>query len=144
MNKIKHPLVILTVACIIACMPLAALTPEPAKIASEKIALVGGIIHTVSDGDIENGVLTFAAGKITGIHNNRNIDLSGYQQIDISGQHVYPGLIMPDSVLGLVEVDALRHTRDFQERGSLNPSIRTLTSYNTDSELIRQCALTAF
>ena len=136
MNKYKNLLVTLAAAWLAICTPLAALTPEPAASESQKVALVGGTIHTVKNGDIENGVLTFANGKITGIHRSRDIDLSGYQQIDITGQHVYPGLIMPDSVLGLVEVDALRHTTDFRERGSLNPSVRTLTSYNTDSELI--------
>lgn len=136
MKNFKGLLISLSLAWAVVCMPLAALTPEPAKTDSQKIALIGGTIHTVSNGDIENGVLTFANGKITGIYNNRNIDLSDYQQIDISGQHVYPSLIMPDSVLGLVEVDSLRHTVDFEERGKLNPSVRSLTSYNTDSELI--------
>jgi len=136
MNKYQNLLITLAVACLVASLPLAALTPKPANTVSQKIALVGGTIHTVSNGDIENGVLTFADGKITGIHKTLSVDLSDYQKIDISGQHVYPSLILPDSVLGLVEVDALRHTRDFQERGAMNPSVRTLTSYNTDSELI--------
>jgi len=136
LNTFKNLLVTLSIAGLLASVPVAALTPKPANSDSQKVALVGGTIHTVSNGDIENGVLTFADGKITGIHRDRNLDLSAYQIIDITGQHVYPGLILPDSVLGLVEVDALRHTRDFQERGTLNPSMRTLTSYNTDSELI--------
>jgi len=132
----KTLLASLVFTALVLSLPLAALTPEPAKPQTSKVALVGGTIHTVSNGDIENGVLTFANGKITGIHKTRDIDLSDHQQIDISGQHVYPSLILPDSVLGLVEVNAIRHTADFRERGTLNPSVRTLTSYNTDSELI--------
>ncbi len=56
--------------------------------------------------------------------------------IDITGQHVYPGFILPDTDLGLVEIRAVRATVDNAEEGSLNPNVRSLISYNTDSELI--------
>ena len=49
---------------------------------------------------------------------------------------MYPGFILPDSDLGLNEVGAVRATVDDTETGTLNPSVRSLVAYNTDSELI--------
>ncbi len=135
--KITIQLLIAIILCSALLLTQAlAITPEPAADNNSKIAIVGATLHTVSDGVIENGILTFENGTITGIHQANTIDITAYQVISAEGQHVYPGFIMPDSVLGLVEVDALRHTRDMNERGNLNPSVRTLTSFNTDSELI--------
>ncbi len=135
--KIKiQAFVIILICNVLLLTPTLAVTPEPAALTSSKVAINGATLHTVSNGVIENGILTFENGKITGVHQAGGIDLTGYQTINAEGQHVYPGFIMPDSQLGLVEVDALRHTRDFRERGDLNPSVRTLTSFNTDSELI--------
>jgi len=135
--KIKlHTLAIILFCNVLILTPSLAITPEPAADTNSKVAITGATLHTVSNGVIENGILTFENGKITGVYQAGGVDISGYQAINAEGQHVYPGFIMPDSQLGLVEVDALRHTRDFRERGDLNPSVRTLTSFNTDSELI--------
>ncbi|MFT7031235.1 MAG: hypothetical protein ACJA2C_002636 [Marinoscillum sp.] len=64
------------------------------------------------------------------------MDLAGYKMIDAKGKHVYPGLILPLSKLGLVEVSAVRASRDYSEVGEFNPNVRTAVAYNTDSELI--------
>jgi len=127
---------VILVINVLLLTPTLAITPEPAANTNSRIAIIGATLHTVSNGVIENGILTFENGKITGVYQAGAIEISGYQTINAEGQHVYPGFIMPDSQLGLVEIDAIRHTRDFRERGDLNPSVRTLTSFNTDSELI--------
>ena len=49
---------------------------------------------------------------------------------------VYPGLILPISKVGLEDISAIRATRDHTEIGDINSNIRTLTSYNTDSDMI--------
>lgn len=56
--------------------------------------------------------------------------------IDLKGQHMYPGLVAPNSTLGLTEIDAVRATRDFDEVGQLNPHIRALIAYNVESDVI--------
>ncbi|MBU2019852.1 MAG: amidohydrolase family protein [Bacteroidetes bacterium] len=56
--------------------------------------------------------------------------------IDLKNQHMYPGLVAPNSTLGLTEVDAVRSTRDFDEVGTFNPHIRALIAYNVESEII--------
>ncbi len=136
MKTTIQALITILICNVLLLTPIWAVTPEPAPLTGNKVAITGATLHTVSNGMIENGILTFENGKITGVYQAGGVDISGYQTINAEGQHVYPGFIMPDSQLGLVEVDALRHTRDFRERGDLNPSVRTLTSFNTDSELI--------
>jgi imidazolonepropionase-like amidohydrolase len=56
--------------------------------------------------------------------------------IEANGKHVYPGLINANTVLGLVEIGAVRATVDVEEVGALNPNVRSITSVNPDSELI--------
>jgi imidazolonepropionase-like amidohydrolase len=46
---------------------------------------------------------------------------------------LYPGLIAPNTRLGLEEIQAVRATRDYAEVGRFNPNIRSIIAYNTDS-----------
>jgi hypothetical protein len=45
-------------------------------------------------------------------------------------------LIAPNTNLGLVEVSSTKSTADFDELGELNPNIRSIVAYNTDSKVI--------
>jgi len=56
--------------------------------------------------------------------------------IKANGKHIYPGFIAPNSTLGLAEVDAVRASRDFNEVGSMNPHIRSIIAYNTESKVV--------
>jgi imidazolonepropionase-like amidohydrolase len=56
--------------------------------------------------------------------------------IDATGKQVYPGIIAASTNLGLVEVGAVRATSDFNELGDMNPGIRSIVAYNTDSKVI--------
>jgi imidazolonepropionase-like amidohydrolase len=55
---------------------------------------------------------------------------------DAKGKQVYPGLILPTSSLGLVEIGAVRASQDVREIGDMNPNVRSLVAYNTDSKVI--------
>ena len=116
----------------------AALTPRPADPQSGPIALLGGVAHLGTGEVIENALITFDKGVITGVYDQQttSIDTSDHQLIDTSGQHIYPGFILPDSDTGLREVSALKATLDDDEIGELNPNVRSLMAYNADSELI--------
>ncbi len=118
-------------------LPVLALTPTPVAEQTGPVALVGATIH-VGDGTVyPKGIVTFADGKITGVYQDAGeVDIANHEVIDLLGQHIYPGFISIDSDLGLREVDAVRHTRDENERGDLNPNVRSLIAYNTDSEMI--------
>lgn len=110
--------------------------PAPAQ--TKPVLLRGATVHTGSGEVIENGVVGFDKGKITvvGSAGTTVPNAGAYEVRDVSGKHIYPGLVLTTSDLGLVEVNALRATRDYAERGSYNPNVRSLIAYNTDSELI--------
>lgn len=111
-----------------------ALTPKPAPTQADPIAITGATVHVGNGAVLENATIAFSDGKITAV--GPDIDTAGHRVIDASGQRVYPGFVLPDSDLGLNEVSAVRATVDDTETGVLNPSIRSLIAYNTDSELI--------
>lgn len=112
-------------------------TPVPAPPQSKPIALTGGTAHLGNGQVIENAVVAFDKGKLTIVAPaSSNPNLSGYEVINVSGKQVYPGFILPNSQLGLQEVSAIRAMNDYQERGELNPNVRSLIAYNTDSEFI--------
>jgi len=111
--------------------------PAPAQDQSQTIVLQGGTIH-VGDGNVyENGTIIFENGKITEVLETYTNKINNdYQYIDVSGKHVYPGLISPNSLLGMIEINAVRATRDNREVGKYNPHIRSVIAYNTDSKVI--------
>jgi imidazolonepropionase-like amidohydrolase len=56
--------------------------------------------------------------------------------VDAAGLHLYPGLIAPVASLGLLEIDAVRATRDTTEVGAFTPEVLAWVAVNPDSELI--------
>jgi hypothetical protein len=111
-------------------------TVYPAKPQSKPIAIIGATIHTGTGKVIENGYISFDNGKITGMGDAAVVKFgSGTEVITATGKHIYPGLIAPVTNLGLTEVEAIRATRDFQEVGGMNPHVRSIIAYNTDSKV---------
>ena len=102
---------------------------------TQPIALVGGIIHTVSGDTIQNGTLLFDDGKIVAAGANVAVP-EGAKRIDVSGKHVYPGLFESHSQLGLTEIASTRATVDHREGGALNPNLQANRAVNPDSTLI--------
>lgn len=112
--------------------------PEPAKEQEKPIAIMNATAHLGNGKVIQNSIITFENGKITMVVDATvvKMDLSKYERIDASGKHVYPGLILPNTQLGLVEVEAVRATRDDNEVGDMNPNVRSIVAYTADSELV--------
>lgn len=110
--------------------------PVPAKPQSKPIALTGGVAHIGNGQVIQNSLITFDKGKLTAVADATVIktDLSGYEVINIAGKHVYPGFILPSSQVGLQEVSSIRAMSDNSEAGEMNPNVRSVISYNADSE----------
>lgn len=105
--------------------------PSPAQ--SKKIVISGGTLHIGNGQVIENGTLSIEKGKIK----IETAAVTGdVERIDATGKHVYPGVIAPNTNLGLVEVSSTKSTADFDELGDMNPSIRSIVAYNTDSKVI--------
>lgn len=112
--------------------------PTPGAAQSRPILITGATIHTATGQVIDNGAVAFEAGKLTfvGTAAAAPADKSKFDVINAQGKHVYPGFIISNSILGLVEIESFRATQDSDEQGELNPNVRSQISYNTDSEII--------
>lgn len=111
--------------------------PAPAQ--SQAVLINGATIHIGNGKVIENGFIAFEGGKITMIADALTVrldDSKNYKVIDGKGKHIYPGFIAPNARFGLVEIGAVRSTRDYRETGMMNPNVRSIIAYNTDSRVI--------
>jgi imidazolonepropionase-like amidohydrolase len=108
-------------------------TMSPAPPQKETITLTNATIHVGNGQVINNGNVVLTNGKITDV--GASTSTTG-RVIDCKGKHIYPGLILTSTELGLMEVPAVRATIDAEEIGEMNPSIRSIVAYNTDSKVI--------
>lgn len=128
---------LMTILLVVALPVSQAIVPVPAADQSEPIAIIGAIIHTGDGRVIGDGVITFDQGVITAIGSaNDGIDTRDHLIIDVQGRHVYPGFVLPNTSMGLLEINAVRATNDVVEEGDINASVRAAIAYNTDSEII--------
>lgn len=103
---------------------------------TQAITIEGATAHLGNGDVIENALIMFENGTLTFVGSaNSKIARKG-TIIDAKGKHVYPGFIAPNATLGLVEVDAVRASDDEDEVGAMNPHIRSLIAYNTESKVV--------
>lgn len=124
---------------LLACCTVAILGAQtvPGGAQQQPIVITGATIHVGNGQVIENGYLLFDKGKIVATGPLGSYQpVAGAKVVDGKGKHVYPGFIAANTTLGLTEVDAVRPTRDFNEVGELNPNVRSIIAYNTDSKII--------
>ncbi|MCP4686110.1 MAG: amidohydrolase family protein [bacterium] len=107
--------------------------PAPAQ--SAPILLKGGTLFTISDGVKPGFDLLMVEGRIAQIGDNLTPPENA-EIIDVTGKHVYPGLIAAGTQIGLVEIGAVRATKDECEVGRVNPDVQSHMAYNPDSEII--------
>ncbi len=108
---------------------------------SNPIFLVGATVHTGTGEVIENGLVSFNEGRIGLIGRADDIMprirlTADTQVIDLSGKHIFPGIIGAVTLLGLDEINAVRAMRDFNEVGDSTPEVRAFVAVNPDSTLI--------
>ncbi len=109
-------------------------TVYPAPPQKGTFALTNATIHVGNGEVMNNGMVLVSNGKIVDVRPTAPIaDVAVY---DCKGQHIYPGLILASSQLGLVEVSSVRATVDASEIGNINSNIRSIVAYNTDSKAI--------
>jgi len=110
---------------------------SPAPPQSKPIIITGATIHIGNGQVINNGYIAFDKGKITAVGEGSAPNTAGADVIDATGKQIYPGFICPITTLGLVEVEeGARGTVDDYETGDLNPNVRSIVAYNTDSKVI--------
>jgi len=107
----------------------------PAPPQERPVALTGGTIHTMAQGVIENGTIVFENGVITAVGSNVQIP-AGAERVDITGRHVYPGLIDAFSTMGLTEIGGITQAIDLNEMGTINPNVRAEVAVNPESRHI--------
>jgi imidazolonepropionase-like amidohydrolase len=134
-NQIMKQLRLIYLLSFISLAASAQETIYPAPKQEKTIYLSHATIHVGNGQVIENGALVFTAGKITAVGSNMTAPADA-TVLDLQGKHVYPGIIAPLSTVGLTEVEAVRSTNDFSEIGEINPSVRAIVAYNTDSKVI--------
>ena len=111
-------------------------TVLPAKPQKGLVFIKNATIHVGNGKVIENGTIKIKDGKIEEVGANLPVPADDVSVYDVKGKHVYPGLILPTSTLGLVEISANRATTDVREIGDLNPNVRAIVAYNSDSRVI--------
>ena len=107
----------------------------PAKKQTNDIVITNATVHTGSGQVLEGVNIVIKDGKIAAVAKGAT-GAADAQVVDAKGKHVYPGLILPTSNLGLIEISSVRASNDSREIGDMNPNVRSIVAYNTDSKVI--------
>jgi len=101
---------------------------------SEELLLKNAKVHTATDrGTLENADILIRDGVIVRI--GKNIVSSRAEEKDLSGKIISPGLIAPQTQLGIVEIELIPETRD--DRSDIYSAGLSIDSaFNPSSTLI--------
>ncbi|MEP7263386.1 MAG: amidohydrolase [Bacteroidota bacterium] len=105
----------------------------------KRILFIGAKAHLGNGEVIEQSAIGIANGKITFVMSSQGYkaDRNSFDTIiNVDGKDIYPGFIAMNTTLGLREIELVRSTTDNAEVGNLNPSVRAISAYNTDSKVI--------
>lgn len=122
--------------CLLASFAWAQETVYPAKEYKGLTFITNATIHVGNGQVISGGTIKINNGKIEQVGTGIAVPADDVRVFDVKGKHVYPGLILANSQVGLIEVPTVRATVDAREIGEINPNIRSLVAYNTDSRVI--------
>lgn len=120
--------------CLVTSALALAVNPVPGPVQSQPILLKNATVHSVVAAPAIQDVL-LDGGKIVAMGHNLAAPEQALVQ-DLTGKHLYPGLIALINQLGLIEVEAVRATRDDREVTPTNPDLRAEIAFNADSVVI--------
>ena len=130
----KAPFLFAFLAFAVTSLAQPNLTPGAQQ--TERILVLGGTAHLGTGEVIENAAIGFADGFIDYVGAARDVDPKRYARVvDAEGKHIYPGFIAPNSTLGLMEIAAVRASRDYAEVGTFKPNVRSVIAYNAASDI---------
>ncbi len=110
--------------------------PYPAAPQQRSVLMTGGTVH-VGDGKvIDEGAVGFRNGLVDFVGYAYGVRTAYDTTIDVRGQHIYPGFIGLNSDLGLVEIESSKALRDHRDVGGMEPELRAITAFRTDSRVI--------
>ena len=101
---------------------------------AESLLLTGATVHTGTGETLNPGQVLISDGKISAV--GRSVSAGDAKRMELNGLHLYPGLIALNTELGLVEISAVRATRDLSEVGEFTPEVQSWLAVNPDSELL--------
>jgi len=114
---------------------------------TNSFVLVGGTVHPVSRPPVENGVVVVRGGRITAVGPASQISVpEELVRLDVTGKHVYPGMIDPLTNLGIYEFGAVAQAADLSESGAYNPHVRAISAivpYSAAINVARANGITA-
>jgi imidazolonepropionase-like amidohydrolase len=108
----------------------------PTAAQSQPVVLRGATVHTVTKGTITNGTIVMDRGKIIAIGGAEVAAPRGAKVVDVTGKHIYPGLIDAYSTVGISEIGAVDMSNDVTELGDFNPNVRAEIAVNAESRHI--------
>lgn len=126
---------ILFLAAVLMVSPCVGSDEIPGAAQDRPVLLRGGDLYTITGGVLRSTDLIFSDGRIVAIGANLEAPAEA-EIIDVRGMNVYPGLIGAQTTIGLVEISAVRATRDMEEVGKVTPEVAAHVAYNPDSEII--------
>lgn len=104
---------------------------------SDLTVITGGKVFTMNGEPIENGVVIFEKDRIKYVGDNRAEIPAGATVVDATGKILMPGFFDSMTSVGLVEIDALKETRDTDEASDpITPHVNAFDAYNIQSEVI--------
>lgn len=126
----KHLLTLAAIAASTCCL-FAQEEGTVLKAETGKFLLKGGTLVTVTQGILADTDLLVEDGKIKQI--GKMLPADDAQVIDCAERFIYPGFIDSGTRLGLVEVNSVEETRDYEEIGHVTPNMQTLVAVNPNA-----------
>src|SRR4051795_7592987 len=90
---------------LIGCLSLLLAPLAATSASSQTILLSGATVHTVSGETLSPGQVLIKEDKVVAV--GKSLSASGAQTIDLTGEHLYPGMIALNTVLGLTEISGV-------------------------------------
>ncbi len=110
---------------------------SPAKAYTGVTIITNATVHTGTGLVLNNTSIQINNGKIEKISNDISGAFPTARVVDATGMHVYPGFILSNTNIGLREIASqVKGSNDYNELGELNPNIKSIVAYNTDSKII--------
>src|SRR4051812_6686359 len=109
-------------ACPVFVVIALLLTTTAGSVRAETTLLYNATVHTGAGQTFTNSGVLIDGDKISMVLDGKTtLRATVHEMIDLKGQHIYPGLVAVNTVLGLTEIDAVRATQDATEVGDYTP-----------------------
>ncbi len=117
-------------------LPLPAIKGQPgnSRYPRKPVVIAGATIHPMTGAPFTGDVLIGPDGRIAAVGKvQRPKDAA---VVNGSGKHLYPGMIDPNTTLGLTEIGQVPVSDDTSERGDFNARLQAAIAINPTSETI--------